>query len=208
MKYRTEINYSHSSAWHTENAGRVCRIRYITMILVLLIVVLAHAEAQFANPIKIKVNYTPMVNIRETDDSYKEKFLADPEKTEASLSRLISVKDTLVGLSVFSISSYENIQLMMDVAPLTLGNGQDMPKSPYKLIKAYVNDGSAAAGKAIAINKNRFGFTISNSGVLRRSLQSDFNRFTAYVYVLVVRPKIVRDSRKEAFASLITIEYQ
>lgn len=202
------VSKSERSEDGAKNTATVGRTRCVTMILALIIVMCAHAGAQFTSSIRIKVNYTPMLSIRETDDSYKEKFLADPEKLESSPNSLIGVRDTLVGLSVFSISSYENIQLIMNVAPLSLGDGQDMSKNPYKLVKAYVNDGSASALNAIAVNKNKFGFALLNKGILRRSLKSDFKRFMAYVYVLVVRPRMIRDSRKEAFRSLITVEYQ
>lgn len=161
--------------------------------------------AQIKPSIKVKLNVLPSINIARMDVDLKTLFAEDISHMN-ELASAKSVGETPVSLDFgFSISAYENIEVLMNIAKPDLSNKNEV--YPMRIICGYINDGTTSFKRATLSNKETMQFRLRNRNLLKSSMKLSDPLLVAYTFFLVSLESSPTRGNGHLPVSIITLEY-
>ena len=163
--------------------------------------------AQTKPSIKVKLNVLPSIRIAAIDADLKTLFAEDI----SHLNELVSVRtggEEPISLDYgFSISAYENINVLLSFTRPSVENKKNQSAYPMRIVCGYINDGTTNFKRATISNKYSLQFRLRNNNLLKRSMKMSDPFFVAYTFFLVNRSNTDPLEDGALPVSTITLEY-
>ena len=162
---------------------------------------------QLKPAMKIKVSVLPSINIARMDVDLQSLFAEDINHINELASVKNAGEDPITLEFGFSISAYENINVLLSYTRPEVSDKDNHSVYPLRMVCGYINDGTRFFKRAIITNSSSVLFRLRNNNLLKRSMRHTDPLFVAYTFFLVNHLKGISKEDGPLPISTITIEY-
>jgi hypothetical protein len=171
----------------------ICLDRYAATLIVALMALTAgsmnETPAQIKQTMRVNVNATPAVSVSRMDAGAQRAFADEMPQLVQLFQERSRGLDTISFGSRLSISSFENVTLLLSFTVPELIGQSKSDSSPVRITCGYLNDGTTYFRRATFSEKSPIRFRLRNKNLLKRSMQSNDPLFVAYVFFLIDQRK-------------------
>lgn len=165
------------------------------------------SQAQIKPSLKIKLSVSPSINISKIDEGLQGVFTEELSHFKELIPGRKGGADSVSFGSGFSISSYENIAVILSfTVPEKVGKS-NIRSSAARIRCGYLNDGTTYFRRARITDKSPLQFRLRNNSLLKRSMQFTNPQFVAYVFFMVIQRKELRRNGSPLPVSTVTVEF-